>query len=834
MIFTACEPGGIDEENGGNPTEQPGGGNGGSNGGGNATDPNNPLNNKKCASNEILYISKSCLPMELNNYGGWGAKLISNTYENGVGRLKFDATVSFIPRSAFEDNDLLEYIKLPNTIIEISNEAFYDCNSLESITIPNSVTSIGEDAFHYCSSLTSVTIGNSVTSIGKRAFYYCYRLTSVTIPDSVTSIGYLTFADCSSLTSVTIGNSVTSIVYGAFYDCTSLTNITISDNCSVTSIGEDAFYGCTSLTDTYVNITDLAAYATGNNTYRFPGNKHLFVNGTEIADLVIPDSVTSIGERAFYNCISLTSVTIPDSVTSIGDYAFYSCFSLRRVDITDLSAWCKISFGGDYANPFRNGAYLFLNGSVLTNITIPSDITEIKAYAFSGYTLRTSVTIPDSVTSIGEMAFYNCRGELIINSKIVETNYTYDNYPGKTWLDGSDFTKLTIGNSVTSIGEYAFYKCSSMTSVTIGNSVTSIGKYAFSNCTSLTAFYGRFASSDNRCLIIDGVLHSFAPAGLTQYTIPDSVTSISSYAFRYCTSLTSVTIGNSVTSIGEDAFYWCESLTRVTIGNSVTSIGEDAFYWCESLTRVDISDLSAWCKIDFADPSANPLCHGAKLYLNNSEVAALTIPSDITEIKAYAFGYCTSLTSVTIGNSVTSIGEYAFYNCDSLTRVDITDLSAWCKISFDGSSANPLCKGAKLYLNGSELTDITIPSDITKIKDDAFYGCTSLTSVTIGNSVTSIGRSAFYNCTSLTSVTIGNSVTSIENYAFYDCTSLKEVYCKPTIPPTGGSNMFSYLTYDGGYKPIGCKIYVPRNSVSAYKAKQYWSDYKSYIVGYDF
>ena len=147
-------------------------------------------------------------------------------------------------------------------------------------------------------------------------------------------------------------------------------------------------------------------------------------------------------------------------------------------------------------------------------------------------------------------------------------------------------TSVTIPNSVTKIGNYAFYGCIGLTSITIPNSVTEIGWGAFSGCSGLNTFYGKFASADNRCLIIDGVLNSFAPTGLTEYVIPDSVTKIGYCAFSGCSGLTSVTIPNSVTKIGDYAFEDCIGLTSITIGNSVTKIREEAFSGCSGVQTI--------------------------------------------------------------------------------------------------------------------------------------------------------------------------------------------------------------------------------------------------------
>ena len=241
------------------------------------------------------------------------------------------------------------------------------------------------------------------------------------------------------------------------------------------------------------------------------------------------------------------------------------------------------------------------------------------------------------VTSYGKYS-----GTINIPSQVTYMNRTrYVTRIGHFAFDDcSSLTSVTIPNSVTSIGERSYSCCSGLTSVTIPNSVTSIGNDAFMSC-----------------------------YGLTSVTIGNSVTSIGDGAFSGCSGLTSVTIPNSVTFISYSAFSGCSGLTSVTIPNSVTCISYSAFHYCSSLTTVHISDLAAWCNIEFQDYYSNPLSYAHHLYLNGTEVTDFDIPNNVTSIGRYAFGGCTSLTSVTIPNSVTSIGDEAFRNCSGLTSV---------------------------------------------------------------------------------------------------------------------------------------------------------------------
>ena len=631
------------------------------------------------------------------------------------------------------------------TVTKIGTGAFRDCTGLTAVTLPNAMTSIGRNAFRDCTGLTTVTISNSVTSIGSYAFYGCTGLTEVTIPNAMTDIGgwaftYCTglqtviwnahnvqdiplnksgtpmppFLYCKNLTDFVFGDEVEHIPAYLCYNLTSLKNLVIGN--SVTTIGSYAFSSCTGLKkviwnarnangfqdDTpFSDCENLTEFVFGDEVEHIPD--YLCYNLTSLKNLVIGNSVTNIRSHAFKGCTGLTAVTLPNAMTDIGGWAFAYCTGLTEVTIPNAVTY------------IGSGAFSGCTG--LTEVTIPNAVTEIGFSAFSGCTGLTEVTIPNAVTHIGDGVFAYCTGlkKVIWNARNVQNFlHNYSTYP---FLSCKQLTDFVFGEEVEHIPALLCCELASLKNLVIGNSVTSIGISAFDGCSGLTEVIWNARNVQD---FQDNSSRPFSGCDrLTDFVFGEEVEHIPDYLCYQLTSLNTIVIPNSVTSIGTNAFSFCSGLKTVTIPNSVKSIGDKAFYFCKGLTEV-------------------------------------SIPNSVTNIGSSAFEDCTELKTVTIGNSVTDIG------------------------------------------------------------DEAFSSCFNLTEVSIPNSVTSIGDEAFYFCTDLKTVTIGNSVKSIGDKAFYHCSSLEHVTSKAVTPP-----QIWAMTFDD----YGMPFYVPAGCKPKYAEAEYWNNF---------
>ena len=785
-------------------------------------------------------------------------------------------SVTSIGDYAFSNCSALTSVKIPDSVVTIGYDAFSNCSVLTNVTIGNSVTSIGNSAFYNCSALTSVIIGNSVTSIGNSAFYKCSALTSVIIGNSVTSIGNYAFSNCSTLTSVKIPDSVVTIEYNAFYNCSALTNVTIGNG--VTSIGNSAFYDCGNIVDIYIkkiqSEVTFGSYWKSSGYVHYSDCTHNLTNNIQSETLLITQTEysdspengkISCGGTYQFKLVNESGEVVKDKLIKIKEQERESSSSnriiwiapdqegiytieniIRNVSIEEIGELSNgkvvqatdsngITWNYTYQNGKAKNIY-YEQGNITSDIELPSEldghtVISCKDNMFSNAaTSRTvkEITIPESIESINDSAFSRCDNLESIN--VNENNNYYSSLSGILYDKDQTEIKIIpraikeaiIPNSVTSIGNYAFYNCSKLTSVTIPEGVTTIGDYTFYNCSQLT-----------------------------NIEIPNSVTSMGYGVFRDCTSLTNVTIGSGVTNIlnnifngcnklesinvseenktysGVDGILYnkeqteiicipiaikevsipdtiieiengmfdsCRSLTSVTIGRGVADIGNIAFSKCSKLENINVSEKNA-----------NYSSVGGILYNKQRTEMIMVpratkevdVPNTVTKIKNYAFYNCDNLKMITIGDRVTDIEieEVSFYNCSELKSINVSNNNT-AYSSIDGILYNKeqtrLVKvprtvekvlmpgtietiGNYAYNDCTNLSDIVIRNGVKTIESYAFNNCSRLKNINIPNSVTRIESCAFNNCGNLNNVIIGNGVNYIDNDAFYDCTNLNSI-----------------------------------------------------------
>jgi len=475
------------------------------------------------------------------------------TYSNGAPTTSLDLNLS---TSSYNTALNLTGVSISAAVTGIAANAFLGRNGLTSIVIPNNVTNIGNAAFKNCIGLTNVSIGTGITSISSSLFEGCGGLQSVSLPNTLQSINGAAFKLCSSLTDIVLPNSLQTISAYAF-QLSGITSISIP--ASVSSIQANAFYQCLNLASFNVNASnpnysslDGVLFNTGqiqihqypparaNSSYTIPSTvinaipfSQPFSFCSNLTNVVIPNSVQTLNNYAFFESTSLVSVTCGTAFT-VPEGTFRSCSNLTTVTFSAGSTFSSI------------GAFAFKECYALGAITIPNSVTTIGGEAFNTSGLP-AISIGSGVTSIGNLAFANCSNLASFTVDASNPNYSS--------LSGVLFDKLQ-----TLLIQYPVAKPS--TSYTIPSTVITIGERSV------------------------GTTNASGPLALTSVVIPNSVTTINNYAFATCLNLTSVTLGNSVSTIGLGAFQQC-NLTSITFPSSVTIIGSQAFDFNQNLVSLN-------------------------------------------------------------------------------------------------------------------------------------------------------------------------------------------------------------------------------------------------------
>jgi len=697
-------------------------------------------------------------------------------YLNGIavtGTITVPGGVAAIPNGAFANQYDITDVYIPDSVTSIGDSAFSCCTGIESIIIPNNVTVIESDTFKNCIRLETVYLPDSIQKIQQYAFDNCSAIKKVhvptleawlninmpvneanplyyssnavllingepitgevTIPKGTVLIPAYTFRNCTGITKLSVPDTVNTIKKGAFLNCVSTERVDITDLvkwCNITFENLESNPLYTSGAKLYINGKELSGkIVVPEGAEHIPAGT--FAMHTEITEIILPESVTAVGTRAFAGCSKLKSIQFGHSVSamSLGDklyiyLCFEGCYSLE-----------SITSSGDSGSTGITGNCI-LNGNILL-------------FGCKG------AIIPENTKTINTYAFYNCKG----------------------------LTEIVIPDNVTTINKYAFSGCTDLKSLTLGQKLKSFDHTAFLGCTALESLNAtpnsQYYYSENNCIIEKET--NMLALGCKTSVIPDTVTAIGSYSFYGCTQLTDLYIPKGVAEIKPYAFAECKNLSSIT----VSPLNPKLYSQNNCVIEKNSLTVVLGCKTSVIPDNAKKI--GVAAFYRCTDLESINVPASITSIGAYAFNGCNKLESLTVSanNSV----YYAKGNC--IIEKESGVLAVGCNTSVIPEGIKAIGVSAFGEYNG--IKNIIIPNGTEIIENDAFYMCPSLSAVYLPHSLRYVGNRAFNGCSSVTTLEIPAKVTYIGAYAFSETAiSNAEIPASTTYI---GEYAFAYCEY---------------------------------------
>lgn len=720
--------------------------------------------------------------------------------------------VARVGASAFYGCAKLRKVTIPESVVEIGDAAFQACYILNDVVLPDTITYISNNAFNFCRGLTDITFSN-VTAIGEYAFANCSALTEFSIPDCVETIGTAAFLNDNALESVSFGENVREIGNMAFANNAALKTLNFAQTGVLQSIGEEAFYGCSAL---------------------------------ESVD--IPEGVTTIQNDAFQKCEKLANITLPDSITQIGQYAFYSTAVYLAAEQSGETYVYVGDWLVDVVQERKTNLVVVGDETTPENVRdenfvpLRNDIVGIADAVFFYNSTLQRVFLPDSVELIGNSTFSTCDALWFFEAKSTSSLRVIG--PG-AFMECKTLRTVYLGNALESIESYAFYNClvlenNSISSI-IPDTVTHIGMLAFVG----TAMY---ENADEYGVVYAGdwvigyegydesmIYMYYLATGNSDYAeslLPDlssvtyvllnnEVRGIADFAFYGHINLEQVDGMSSARYLGEGAFYGCKNLGSVNLNTSLSSVEDFTFYGCESIFRVSLPPLVSSI--------------GRSAFYNCTQISEISFTGRRLEsIGDFAFYNCINLPSINFGTALTDIGRYAFYNCASLSEIVLPDTllrvedcafygcSKVASVTF-GQELSSI--GDYAFANCTGLKQIALPDSLREIGNSAFRGCEGVLALDFGNGVETIGDYAFAGILGLQSVALPASVRSIGTQAFRGCVSLQQI-----LLPAGTEQIGLHAFYGD----LQATIYTDVQN-DAVRWEEYWnSSYRPFITNCSF